>query len=235
MANPLDNINELANEHPYLIVGLVVLVAGFAYLSSRGRGSTQAVTFAGGGAAPGIDPNAAAIEEAAIAAGTQNVGLIASLLGTKDTNASALSASLAQSSAARDIAVTQANDALQGSLAATSAQEEASLAQTAAQREAALAAISANQETTDAQTSASVTISGQQTAAQIAAAQLTADTQRAAITSSQQIAQQQIAAQLAAQNNTNQTAKNISRANNNTSIVQGILDLAGGALAFFHI
>lgn len=97
----MDDLASQFKEHPALIIGAVVIVAILAFMS-RGGSSSGPVAFSGE-QAPGVDPNAAAIEEAAIQAGQSGVSAIAGLLAQENTNASELTASLAQTQAGIDI------------------------------------------------------------------------------------------------------------------------------------
>jgi hypothetical protein len=107
--------------------------------------------------------------------------------------------------------------------------------QTAAQRDVALHSIDAAQEVQDAQTAAGVSINATNTAAGLEAAKVSSQT---AI----QIAQTQAGVattQAGLQYQTNlaalQTSKDIARAQDNTSIVNGIFGFAANALAFFGL
>jgi len=133
------------------------------------------------------------------------------LLGLKDTNATALQGSLAQTGAARDVG----------------------LAQTSAARDVGLASIAASEEVANAQTSAQIYEQQSASQAQITAAQITAGVQRAINDSN--AATEQAAIQ-ANENNINfqtQASKDIARAQDNTSIVGGLFHLAEGVLSFF--
>lgn len=120
-------------ERPVIAGGIVLAVALLAYLASRKNGSGDDTAYAfRGDAAAAIDPNAAAISQAAISAGTANIQTIAGLAGLQDTNANALNAQLAQTSAARDVSLSGISANLRAALFSTEAQRDESLAQTAA-------------------------------------------------------------------------------------------------------
>jgi len=207
-------VTEELEKHPLWIALAVVAVAILAFVQRGNQSSApQEYAFAGGGAAAPTDPGAVAIEEAAIAANSQNFSTLASLLGLKDTNATALQGSLAQTGAARDVG----------------------LAQTSAARDVGLASIAASEEVANAQTSAQIYEQQSASQAQITAAQITAGVQRAINDSN--AATEQAAIQ-ANENNINfqtQASKDIARAQDNTSIVGGLFHLAEGALAFFGL
>ena len=78
----MDEIANTFKEHPVAIIAAVLAVAVFAYMS-RGSSQGTTVTFSGGKPSSGIDPNAAAIQEAAIGAGQSGVQAIASLIATE--------------------------------------------------------------------------------------------------------------------------------------------------------
>lgn len=122
-----------AKEHPAIILGAVGIVVVLA-LMNRSSGSQAQPTFAGGGAAAGIDPNAAAIEEAAISAGQSNVQSLASLIASENQTGAELTGSLAQTEAgvtiaestnAAQVAAAQINATAAGNIAALNAQSEA--------------------------------------------------------------------------------------------------------------
>lgn len=137
-----ESLVQTVEAHPAIIGALVVGVAILAYMN-RGSSAPEAreYTFAGGGAARAIDPQAAAIEMAAISAGQANVSTIsqlvglqdtnaASLAGLKDTNASALTASLAQTESGRQTGLASIGASLRAALFASEVQRDTSLAQT---------------------------------------------------------------------------------------------------------
>jgi hypothetical protein len=206
-------VTEELEKHPLWIALAVVAVALLAFMQRSGGQQAQGYSFAGGGAAAPIDPNAAAIEEAAIQAGSTNVSTLASLLGLENTNQAALTGSLASTSAARDV----------------------SLSQTAAARDVGLAGIAAQEEVANAQTAADEVKFGQATNAQITAAQITAGVQRATIDAQQQRDLAAIQANENVAQFQTQAAKDIARAGDNTSIVQGIIHFGESALAFFGL
>lgn len=219
-------LEEIAGEvkkNPAWLFAAVAVVALLAYLSSRNSVPQQA-TFAGGGAAAPVDPQAAAIEEAAIGAGQANVNTLASLIGQENSNQSALAGSLAQTSAARDT-----------SLAQTEEQRVTSLAQTAATQAIDLAQIDAALQASTAQTAAGVTIAQGNNSATVQAAsinsqsaqqiaQINAGTEAARIAAEQQVAQSQ-----------QQTSKDIARAQDNTNIFGDIVGVGKTLLSFFGI
>lgn len=216
----MSSVSQIFEEHPLAIAGAIAVVAVLAYVSSRNQPATTTSTeygFAGGGQAAPIDPNAAAIEEAAITAGSRGVSTIASLLGLEDTNNANLTASLAGTTAAAQVAETQSANALAASLAQTQAQRDTSLAETAAQ-----------QEVIDQQTQAGLTLGTAQTAAQVQQAQIAATTQQA------QIAAQQAAA-VRASNNAAAAQKAQNKSNTTQEIISGVVKLGTAALAFFGL
>jgi hypothetical protein len=112
----------LVKKHPEFIGLAVIAVIVIAYLQSRGNGGGGApsdagdsVTFTGGGVArPPLDPNAAAIEEARISAGSTNL-----------TTLSQLVLGLNQAQFEKDVQQGQTSAALSASLAQTEAQRHA--------------------------------------------------------------------------------------------------------------
>lgn len=186
-------VTEEFEKHPAWIAIAVVAVAIIALMQRRNSTpSDTQYTFAGGGAAAPIDPSVAAIEQARISAGSQNIGIVAGLLGLENTNATALTGSLAQTSAAKDV-----------ELARTAAAEEVANAETSAQLYAAQGA----------------------TAEQLTAAQITAGVQRALIDSQSATDAAAIQAQENVANFQTQAQKDIARAGDNTSIVQGVINV----------
>lgn len=93
-----DGLMKVVEDHP-AIVGLAVVGIVVA-LMLRGGGTAQAqpTSFAGY-SAPNIDPQAAAISEAAIAAGAQNIGTIASLVASQGQTEAAVTISGQQTAA----------------------------------------------------------------------------------------------------------------------------------------
>jgi hypothetical protein len=203
-------VTEELEKHPLWIALAVVAVALLAFLQRGNSGNQQDYTFAGGGAAAPIDPNAAAIEEASISAESTNFATLASLIGLEDSNRTALTGSLAQTSAARDVA----------------------MGQTSAARDVSLAGIAADEEVQNARTSADIYNTQNTNAANITAAQITAGIQRALIDSQTQTEQQAIQAQENVTNFQTQAQKDIARAGDNTKIVDGIIHFAEGLIAW---
>lgn len=245
MAEGLGGITKVFEEHPMIIGLLVAGVAVIAYLQSgkSQQGSSDqeySGTFAGGGAARPIDPYAAAISQAAISAGSQNLSTIAGLVGLEDSNASDLAGNLASVSAGRDVAIYgygasrdtalgESRDSLTSSLASTAAARDVGLATIGAQRDVGLAGIGANQETTDRQTDAGVTISGYNNTTQQHAADVTASMQTGINQTNAQIAK----LNADNQNFAIQADKDKARAAANAGIVNGIIHLGGELLGFF--
>lgn len=104
----MDDIIAGIKAHPVIVAVAVIIVAALGlYVSkqsaaagqSAATGGGNATGFAGGGAASPIDPNAAAISEAAISAGATNVQTLASLIGLEDTTQAGLTSSLASTAA----------------------------------------------------------------------------------------------------------------------------------------
>lgn len=233
-----ESLIETVEAHPAIIGALVVGVAILAYMN-RGSSAPEAreYTFAGGGAARAIDPNAAAIEMAAISAGQANVSTIsqliglqdtnsASLAGLRDSNASALNASLAQTESGRQTGLASIGASLRAALFASEVQRDTSLAATSAQRDVSMYGIGAAQETTDRQTDAGVTIASGQTAAQITAAQINA------VLAGQSIDAQRYAEKLRSDNENFriQASKDIARAEANAGIFSSILGFGASFL-----
>ncbi len=239
MATGMEGLGETIEKHPVVVALAVTLVAFLAWMQSRNQPATVTeYTFAGGGKARAIDPNAAAIEQAAIQAGVANLGTIAQLVGLQDSNSAALRGSLAQTEAARATSLAQTDAArvtglasidanLRSSLFATEAQRDVSIFQATAQRDATLHQIDATWDATNQQTSAGVTIAQGNNAAQIRAAELTAQSQAAAT------AAQREAAKLAADNANFaiQADKDKARAAANASIVNGIVNTVGNVIS----
>jgi hypothetical protein len=206
------DVGEVFRKHPLAITLAIVAVALIAWMASRGGSSstsTDGATFTGaGGSTATTDPNAAATDQARIAAGTQNLGVIASLISSKETTM-----------AEHDVAVTQANDALTASLAQTDAALRASLASTAATADVA-----------NRQTAAGVTIAGIQSQEQA-----NAEAASAAIQKSINDAELAIAKQNADIANFEiQSQKDIARAGDNTSIVQGFIHFGEDVVNLFN-
>jgi hypothetical protein len=204
-------VTEELEKHPLWIALAVVAVALLAFIQRGNSGNQQSYTFAGGGAAAPIDPNAAAIEEASISAGSTNFATLASLIGLEDSNRTALTGSLAQTSAARDVA----------------------MGQTSAARDVSLAGIAADEEVQNARTSADIYNTQNTNAANVTAAQITAGVQRALIDSQTLTEQQAIQAQENVAQFQTQASKDIARAGDNTSIINGIVHVGEDVLRFF--
>lgn len=231
----LDGTEKSFMSHPLFIGGAILAVALLAYLTTRGGQGTTVVdaTFAGGGAARAIDPNAAAIEESAItASGTEYGQLLSYLSGLHSTDASE-SVDLAQTAAGRDT-----------SLANTSAALTSSLAQTEAQRQVSLSNIASSQEVQDARTAADVVENGATNAANLSQLQVTSATQLAIANANASNAAAEIASQadqakatLQAQTNAginaNQTAKDLARAQDNTGIVNTLINGISSVVKWF--
>lgn len=100
MAEGGGGIMELIKEHPGAVMFAVIAVVLLAYFSRST--TTQQVMLQ-----PATDPNAGAyardISLAQIQAQTTNVSTLASLFGLEDTNKSAVTTSLAQTQAGRDV------------------------------------------------------------------------------------------------------------------------------------
>lgn len=231
----LEGLSKEIEKHPALIALAVLVVALLAYLQAKNSPpSAQSVTFAGGGAARGIDPEAAAIEQSAISAGVANLGTIAQLVAEQDTNRTALTGHLADTSAAErtslaGIAANQetADAATAAGVTVAGYNRDVSLAGISAQQATTLAGISATQETTDAQTAAGVTIASGNNATTLQAAQINAATQAAAI-AAQSDAQKRADANQAF---SIQAQKDIARANANSNIVNGIFNTIGNVVS----
>lgn len=228
MASGFDGLGETVEKHPALIALAVAFVAFLAWMQSRNQPvTTREYTFAGGGAARAIDPNAAAISEAAISAGVANLGAVAQLVGLQDSNHSALTASLTQTGASRDLGLAETEASRTTGLASISAALRSSLFATEANRDVSLAGIDAQHDVSNNQTAAGVTIATGQTAAQITAAQITANIQ------AQQIAAQRDADKRAAdnQNFAIQADKDKARAAANAGIVNGVVNTVGNVIS----
>lgn len=244
--NALGGIGDVFERHPWLIGGLVLLVALIAYLQSRNSApATTEYTFAGGGTAKGIDPEASAISQAAISAGVANISTVAQLAGLYDTNQASLSGELARTGAERDVSLAQTSAARETSLAQTgaartlglasiSANLRAALFQTEATRDVALAGTAAQRETDLARTAAgrdiayhsddtSITIAQARTAADIESARLTQAARMAEINATER------ANKLMADNMNFQTqaGKDIARAQANAGIVNNVIGTIG--------
>ncbi len=192
-------------ERPVLAGAIVLGVAVMAYLASRGSDSSTTTDYAfRGDVAKGIDPNAAAIEQAAIAAGTQNLATIANLAGLQDSNANALKAELAQTNAAKTV-----------SLSSIAANLKAALFQTEASRDVSLA-----------QTGATVSIAEGANATQLRAAELNDSFNRTSLAAQQQM----YALHEGTERFQIQSQKDIARANANAGIIG---DIFGGVASFF--
>lgn len=162
----LGGISAEVEKHPGLFALAIGLVAILAYVQSRNSGPTYVEgSYAGGGTAAPIDPAVAAIEQARINAGAENVQTLASLVGLENTNQNALSASLAQTGAARDV----------------------SLAQTAAERDAALAGIAAQHDVADRQINANETLGLNAQTVDLATANINAAIQAQSIAANQDV------------------------------------------------
>lgn len=183
------DVTTVLREHPVAAGGVLVGVIILAYMQSRNSGGSQSPNYQyRGEIAAGIDPNAAAIEQAAISAGTQNLGTIAQLVGLQDSNATALTGSLAQTSAARDVSLSQTQAGKDVSLANIAANLRASLFQSEVQRDTSLATTGAavsiaqgQNATTLAQSQINATVTQQQIDAARYAAKLQADNENFAI------------------------------------------------------
>lgn len=248
----MGGVGEVFEKHPWLIAGAIGLVALVAYLQSRNAGTasdTREYTFAGGGTARGIDPEAAAISQAAISAGVQNISAVAQLAGLYDTNRSALTGELARTSAerdtslagtgaARDTALAQTEAARTLGLSSISASLRSALFQTESNRDVALAGTAAQRDTSLAATAAqrdiayhgdetSITVNSARTAAEMEAARLTNAAQLAAT------AAQERAARLASdnQNFSIQASKDIARAQANAGIVNNVVGTIGNIVS----
>jgi hypothetical protein len=144
---------EFLKKHPEMVGIAVAAVAIIAYMQSRNDAQAATtgdggVTFTGGGvqAAP-MDPNIAATDQARIAAGSQNVGILASLILGENQSNNAVTAALAQS-----------HDALNAALASTAAGERTAVAATSASLQSQLAGIAAARDSALAQAQAAVDI-----------------------------------------------------------------------------
>lgn len=206
-------------EHPVAAGGVLLGVALLAYFQSKSssNGARSESYQYRGEVAAGIDPNAAAIEQAAISAGTANLGTIASLVGLQDTNRTALAGSLAQTGAARDVQLAQTDAERVTALQNIAANLTASLHNTDAERDVSLSQINA-----------STTMNSQTLATQLEAARISQEIAR------QDLAFRTYAAKLQS-DNTNfaiQADKDKARAEANASIFGSII---GGAAAFFGL
>jgi hypothetical protein len=208
----MSDMTTVIKEHPLAAGGILLGVALLAYFQSKssGGGGSQSESYQyRGEIAAGIDPNAAAIEQAAIQAGTANLGTIASL-----------TSSLAQTGAARDVQLSQ-----------TEANKILGLSGIDASLRSNLAATEAGKEESLAQTSASLSVEQARQAEQMWAATITQDLER------QRIAAASYADKLH-EDNVNfaiQADKDKKRAEVNGGIVNGLTGLAGNALAFFGL
>lgn len=246
--NPMGGVGDVFEKHPLLIAGAIGLVALIAYLQSRNSGTatdTREYTFAGGGTAKGIDPEAAAISQSAINAGVANIGTIAQLAGLYDTNRSSLTGELARTSAGRDTSLAETYAGRDSSLAQTeaartlglssiSASLRSALFQTEASRDVALAGTAAQRDTSLAATAASRDIAyhGDDAAIAINTARTSYDLEAARLTHAAQIATtaaQERAAKLAADNENFriQASKDITRAQANAGIVNNVVGTIG--------
>lgn len=134
----MDGLRDMISKHPWLVFLAIGVVALIAYIQSRDNVATFAGDWegvpAGGGPHP-LDPNVAATQQAAIAAGHENIGTLASLILGVDTNDAQLENALTRTAAERDV-----------SLRTIDASEQAALAQYASQEHVALSQIDANKE-----------------------------------------------------------------------------------------
>ncbi len=238
----MSDMTTLLKEHPAAVGALVLGVVVIAYMQSRNDNSgvtVQQYSFRGNEAAP-IDPNAAAISEAAIGAGVSNLGTIAQLIGLTDTNRTALTGSLAQTSAARDVALYQTGATRDVALAQTDAAREVSLSNiaaslraslfgTEASRDVSLAQTAAGERTAARQTDASVSVAQMENAEQLYVAGLNADAQRATLDYQRYVAKLNSDAQLFAI----QADKDKARAAANAGIVNGIVGGLSSLAGFF--
>lgn len=230
MADDLGGLGGMIEKHPYVVGMAVAVVALIAYMQSRETApAAQSVSFAGGGAARGIDPEAAAISQSAIAAGSAGISTIAQLLAIQDTNHAALEGALANTFASRDVSLAATEAGRQASLADTEAGLRASLAQTEGQRDAALAASTASRDVGLAATSAAERAAQYNAEASIEAARVTAQIQTAQIQANARAGDQ------AAKNQefAIQAAKDRQRAESNSNIWGSVLNFAGDILGFF--
>jgi hypothetical protein len=215
----MPDITTVLKEHPLAAGGILVGVVVLAYMQSKSssNGARSESYQYRGEVAAGIDPNAAAIEQSAISAGTANLGTIAQLVALQDTNRTALTGSLAQTGAARDV-----------SLANTEAARTTTLQNIAANLRASMYSTDADRDVSLAQTNASVAVNSQSLATQLEAARISQDISR------QQLAFETYAAKLRSDNANFaiQADKDKARAQNNTSIFTSLI---GGAAMLFGL
>lgn len=195
----MGSLGEFIEQHP-MMIGLAI--AGVAVLAYLSRNSSAAQATGGGVVANTLDPNAAAVQEANIAAGSSNLGLLASLIGGARTTDAQLA-----------LGENESDNALQGSLAETSAQLTASLASTAASKE-----------TADRSIDSSTTTALASTSSALAAATINAASQDLVTRTNAALATNEL-----------QQQKDIARASDNTSIVTGLEHIGEVALAFFGL
>lgn len=114
----MDKVSEIFSKYPLLIVGLIAVVAFIAFRSSSGGGDST-TTLGGGVRSIPVDQGTVDIETARLSAGTQGIGTIASLLLGVHESSDSLTASLAQTGAQRDVALSQiAGELTQAQIAA---------------------------------------------------------------------------------------------------------------------
>ena len=226
-------------EHPLplaLAVGAVALLAWWRSRQSAQAASVAQTTSTG----PTLDPNAvlayetaqganaAQIQQATVAAGAQNLGVLAQLISATEGNKASESAALASN--ANATAAQEYNQQVAGvsALNQVRAALAASLGQVAAQRDTSLAQTNANEATTLAATQAGLTENATTMAAQTAIAQISASTQQAGIAANTKAAELQSQTQL----QLGQYQKDIARAKDNTSIIGSII---GGVASIFGL
>lgn len=249
----MSGIGEVFEKHPYAIGAALVGVALLAYFTSQqSEPDTREYTFAAGGTPKhGIDPEASAISQAAIAAGERNVGTLAQLVLGMDTNAassrveladtearravglsdieSGRAQGLAQTEASRTVGLAGINANLRASLFDSQSRRDVSLAQIGADRDVGMAGISANRDIAFHRDDTELGIWGVRTQADIENTRITTDYQRDAL------AAQDRADKRAADNENFriQADKDKARAAANTSIVNNIVDVGKSVLRFF--
>lgn len=107
----MDKLSELFTKYPWLILGLVAVVAFLAFRSSSST-SDGVTTIGGGVRSLPVDQGTVDIETARLSAGTAGINSVASLLLGEHQSSDSLVASLAQTGAARDVAITESNNNL---------------------------------------------------------------------------------------------------------------------------